>query len=145
MRLLTGACHTWWRHQMETFSALLAICAGNSPVTGEFHAQMPVTRSFDAFFDMCLNKCLSPLWCHCNAEHLWYDEQTLVPVMAWCHQARSHYLKQCSPSSMMQYGISRLQWIDLINSPVLGYVASNKNTFDIKENNFFVVFDCFTS
>ena len=27
---------TWWRHQMETFSALLAICAGNSPVPGEF-------------------------------------------------------------------------------------------------------------
>ena len=23
---------TWWRHEMETFSALLAICAGNSPV-----------------------------------------------------------------------------------------------------------------
>ena len=23
---------TWWRHQMETFSALLAICAGNSQV-----------------------------------------------------------------------------------------------------------------
>ena len=29
----------WWRHQMETFSALLAICAGNSPVTGEFPSQ----------------------------------------------------------------------------------------------------------
>ena len=26
----------WWRHQMETFSALLALCEGNSPVTGEF-------------------------------------------------------------------------------------------------------------
>ena len=37
---------TWWRHQMETFSALLAICAGNSPVTGEFPAQRPVTQSF---------------------------------------------------------------------------------------------------
>ena len=36
-----------WRHQMETFSALLAICAGNSPVPGEFTAQRPVTRSFD--------------------------------------------------------------------------------------------------
>ena len=24
--------YTWWRHQMETFSALLALCAGNSPV-----------------------------------------------------------------------------------------------------------------
>ena len=35
---------------METFSALLAICAGNSPVPGEFPAQRPVTRSFDVFF-----------------------------------------------------------------------------------------------
>ena len=31
---------------METFSALLAISAGNSPVAGEFPAQRPVTRSF---------------------------------------------------------------------------------------------------
>ena len=36
---------------METFSALLAICAGNSPVPGEFPTQRPVTRSFDVFFD----------------------------------------------------------------------------------------------
>ena len=36
---------------METFSALLALCAGNSPVTGEFPAQRPVTRSFDFFFN----------------------------------------------------------------------------------------------
>ena len=27
---------TWWRHQMETFSALLALCMENWPVTGEF-------------------------------------------------------------------------------------------------------------
>ena len=40
---------------METFFALLALCAGNSPVTGEFPAQRPVTRSFDAFFDLRLN------------------------------------------------------------------------------------------
>ena len=69
----------WWRHQMETFSALLAICAGNSPVSGEFSAQWPVTRSFDVFFDLCPNKRLSkqswgwwfetpsgPLWRHSN-------------------------------------------------------------------------------
>ena len=37
---------------METISALLALCAGNSPVTGEFPAQKPVTRSFDVFFDL---------------------------------------------------------------------------------------------
>ena len=39
-----------WRHQMEIFSALLAICAGNSPVTGEFPSQRPKTRSFDVFW-----------------------------------------------------------------------------------------------
>ena len=44
---------------METFSALLAICAGNSPVPGEFPAQRPVTRSFDVYFDLRLNKRLS--------------------------------------------------------------------------------------
>ena len=70
----------WWRHQKETFSALLALCAGNSPVIGEFPAQSPVTRSFDVFFDLRLNKRLSkhswgwwfemtsrPLWRHGNA------------------------------------------------------------------------------
>ena len=46
----------WWRHQMETFSALLAICAGNSSPSSEFPAQRPVTRSFDVFFDLHLNK-----------------------------------------------------------------------------------------
>ena len=41
---------------METFSALLAICAWNSPVPGEFPAQRPVTRRFDGVFDLRLNK-----------------------------------------------------------------------------------------
>ena len=52
-------CCTWWRHQMETFSALLALCAGNSSVTGEFPSQGPVTRSFAVIFDLCLTKRLS--------------------------------------------------------------------------------------
>ena len=47
------------RHQMETFSALLAICAGNSPVLGESPAQKAVTLSFDVFFDLHPNKRLS--------------------------------------------------------------------------------------
>ena len=44
---------------MKTFSALLALCAGNSPVTGEFPSLRPVTRIFDVFFDLRLNKRLS--------------------------------------------------------------------------------------
>ena len=70
---------SWWRHQMETFSALLTSCAGNSPVTGEFPSQRSLTRSFDVFFDLRPNKRLSKqswclwfetpswsLWRHCN-------------------------------------------------------------------------------
>ena len=49
----------WWRHQMEAFSASLALCAGNSPVAGEYPSQRPVTRSFDVFFDRRLIKRLS--------------------------------------------------------------------------------------
>ena len=49
---------SWWRHQMETFSALLALCAGNSPVTDEFPAQRPATRSFDVIFYLRLNRVL---------------------------------------------------------------------------------------
>ena len=47
---------------METFSVLLVICAGNSPVTDEFPVQRPVTRSFDVFFDLRRNKRLSKQW-----------------------------------------------------------------------------------
>ena len=81
--LLRNYHSAWWRHQMETFSASLAICAGNSPFAGEFPAQRPVTRSFDVFFDLRLNERLSkqswgwwfetrsrPLWRHCNGNSL---------------------------------------------------------------------------
>ena len=70
---------SWWRHEMKLFSTLLTLCAGNSPVTGEFPSQRPVTRSFEVFFDLRLNKWLSkqsrgwcfetpsrPSWRHCN-------------------------------------------------------------------------------
>ena len=63
---------------METFSALPDLYAGNSPVTGEFPSQRPVTRSFDIFFDLQLNNRLNKqsrwrwyetpsgsLWRHC--------------------------------------------------------------------------------
>ena len=51
--------NSWWRRQMKTFSALLALCKGNPPVTGEFPSQKPLRRSFDFLFDLRLNKRLS--------------------------------------------------------------------------------------
>ena len=70
----------WWRQQMETFSALLAICAGSSPVTGEFPAQGPVVWSFDVFFDLRLNKQWSKQWeagdLRCNRTY--YDVTAMI-------------------------------------------------------------------
>ena len=51
--------NTWWRHQMETVSALLALRLRNSRVTDEFPWQRSVTRSVVVFFDLHLNKRLS--------------------------------------------------------------------------------------
>ena len=107
----------WWRHQMEKNSALLAICAGNSPVPGEFPAQTPVTRSFDVFFDLHPNKRLSkqwwdrwyemlscPLWRHRNELH-------------WCHSRRYNVVSECTPSAVVEIGsrgaYTTHQWIKL--------------------------------
>ena len=72
MKNVLGA---WWRHQMETFSALLALCVGNSPVTGEFPSQRPVAHSVDVFFDLRLNKGLNKQsrrwWFETPSRSLW--------------------------------------------------------------------------
>ena len=94
---------------METFSALLAICAENSPVPGEFPAQRPVTRSFDVFSDLRSNKRLgkqswgwwsetpsSSLWCHRNDSRgskpiSWLLISCLLAVLCplrWLHNGR---------------------------------------------------------
>ena len=53
--------------------------------------------------------------------HEWHDltddNSTLVQVMAWCHQATSHYLSQCWPRSLLPYGITRPQWVNLLIGP----------------------------
>ena len=45
-------------------------------------------------------------------QNLTDDKSTLVQVMAWCHQATSHYLKQCWPRSPTPYGVTRPQWVN---------------------------------
>ena len=66
-------------HMMTSSNGNIFRVTGHSPVPGEFPAQRPVTRNFDVFLDLCLNKRLSkhswgwrfetlsrPLWHHCN-------------------------------------------------------------------------------
>ena len=77
---------------MEAFFALLVLCAGNSPVTSEFPSQRPVTRSFDVFFDLLLNKWLSKqswgwwfetpscsLWRHSNVTLTYFNLTSVKP------------------------------------------------------------------
>ena len=63
---------------METFSALLALCEGNSPVTGEFPSQKPVTWSFDIFVDLRLNKRLGK---ESRRHHPHYDVTVISPII----------------------------------------------------------------
>ena len=128
--------YTWWRHQMKTFSALLAICAGNSPVPGEFPTQRPVTRSFDVNFDLRPNKRLSkqswgwwfetqsrPLWRHRNEVLIYgwsilfyvvfYVKRELIPRWGKVYKCIHTYiyisLKQCMMSSML---LKSAKWIN---------------------------------
>ena len=53
---------------METFSALLSLCEGNPPATSGFPSQRPVTRNFDVFFDLHLNKMFNK-----HPRRRWYE------------------------------------------------------------------------
>ena len=44
------------------------------------------------------------------------DKSTLVQVMAWCHQATSHYLSQCWPRSLSPYGVTRPQSVNSLQA-----------------------------
>ena len=87
---------SWWCYQMETFSALLAIWAGNSPVPGEFPAQRPVTRSFDVFLDLRLNKWLSKQswgwWFEMLSHQLW-RHRNVVRIRQWRSGWRQNKVK----------------------------------------------------
>ena len=102
-----ASSNPWWLHQMETFSALLAISAGHSLVTGEFPAQRPVTQTFDVFVDLHPNKRLSkqswgwwfetppcPLWRHCNAVT---NHSPTIASRNWAQLRRQSWLIAIGP------------------------------------------------
>ena len=77
-------------------SALLAFCAGNSPVNGDFPKQRPVTRSFDVFFDLCLyqqlNKQLKRRWLETISRSLWrHCNVSKYSTRVTCHYHESRW------------------------------------------------------
>ena len=124
---------------METFSVLLDICAGNSPVPGEFPTQRPVTRSFVVFFDLHLNKRLSkqwwswwfemsssPLWRHCND---FWDMETLLRVVStlvyqWI-SAKQTQLQDVSSEVTFAFFTHVICHIGIVGIHVFEYVTDN--------------------
>ena len=111
---------SWWRHQMEIFSAVLALCAGNSPVTGEFPSQRPVTRSFDVFFDLRLNKRLSK-----QSWGWWFETPS---CSLWRHRNDKFlYHVSIAHASLRARELKAWLWLDdLIYSPIS--ITSNWKT-----------------
>ena len=92
---------------MEAFSALLAFCAGNSPVTSEFPAQRPVTRSFDVFVDLDLNQQLSTHW------RRWWFETPSRPLWRHCYEITGPVVLNHSSDGKRFYVItsSSIKWL----------------------------------
>ena len=105
---------TWRRHQMETLSAVLTLCAGNSPVTSEFPSQRQVTRSFGVLFHLCLNKRLSKqsrccwfetpscsLWRQCNGYVYCYGGVLWrITSSTPCFPLDSLHVRLCLPTAV---------------------------------------------
>ena len=89
---------------METCSALLALCAGNSPVTGEFPWQRPVTRSLMFSLTWALNKRLNKqLWgwwfetpSRSLLRHCIVGKMSKMSVLFYSHKANGVNPPQCS-------------------------------------------------
>ena len=117
----------WWRHQMETFSVLLAFCVGNSPVTGEFPTQRPVTRSFDFFICAWINASVN----NCEADdlrrhHAYYDVIVMTilhAVLQWQQQNLNQiWNTQQTPHTSPQrasYGVYFVRILEKINRVIM--------------------------
>ena len=117
---------------METFSALLAICAGNSPVTGESPAQRPLTRSLDVFFDLRLNERSSKqswsCWFETLSRLLWRHRDVLHFLCThhrspFCHVPR--VIEKCFP--MPFHGWGSFIWISYMLHKIVVTVLTYQN------------------
>ena len=97
-----GAKPAWCRHQMEIFSALLAICAGNHRSPVKSPAQRPVARSFDIFFDLRLNKRLS------KQSWGWWFETLSCPLWRQCDEVNAMAADGQLPGQIIRSSANKL-------------------------------------
>ena len=117
-----------WIHFLRCWS----LCEGNPPVTGGFPSQRPVTRRFDVFFDLRLNKCLSrqsrrrlfetssrSLWRQCNAE---------VVAQQWLLSSKSRFHRSIQLWFFKLFS-SIPTWICHRQRPNTEYLINNSNGY----------------
>ena len=128
-----SARDAWWRHQMETFSALLALFEGNSSVTSEFPSQRAVTRSFDVFFDLHLIRRLDkqsrrrwfdtplrPLWRHCNG--LTWSTEWISWLLNWFYYAICQVTNEMTTIQNRHLKVCNI-WVGIYNQVTVSLVA----------------------
>ena len=101
-------CFTWWWNRIKAFSIHLALCAENTAQATFLHRGSETLMPWhmgdmDAILQLYFSKSVYELiYCALSekliiAENPVNNKSTLILVMAWCHQAPSHYLSQCWP------------------------------------------------
>ena len=104
-----------------------AICAGNSPVTGDFPAQRPVTHSFDVFFDLRLNERLNNREAGDLRRHRVHYNVTVMKIVLYSMYCT--YLSYCLSSAVDQLatGQNTACENDITFTPILSqYNGENK-------------------
>ena len=123
VRMCVKTFASWWRHQMETFSALLAICGANWPVPvnsphkGQWRRALMFSlisawingwvnnheagdlRRNCTHYDVIVMHCAKTrcaIWCH--------GSLLLVQVMESCLMAPNHYLNQMKTQKQTHWG-----------------------------------------
>ena len=101
-----------YQSQSSISSVALTILIVSSPLTaiGRYWPILPWEFK-SMFFRLTMQNSSLDIRCEIVlrwlTQNLTNDKSTLVQVMAWCHQATSHYLNHCWPRSMSPYGVTR--------------------------------------
>ena len=114
----------------KTLSALLAICAGNSLTTGEFPALRPVTRSFNVFIDLRLNKRLS------KQSWGWWFETPSRPFCCKYHFIKNRHLCYFNSNQFLWQLSASHQWPDVFSYGLVNDMTSVTNTFPVKIDSY---------
>ena len=97
-----------WRHQMETFCALLALCAGNSPGTSDAELWCFLWSAPEQTVELTIDTPHS-LWRHCN-DWQWLSFLYYLPKFAFLQVCSFDVFSVCLSGWKIMHIKSRKLW-----------------------------------